>query len=140
MGFMVFVQAINGDEKAYFERAIAERLFASHVHDLSGDEWEIHWPDGGACFARVHIDDTLMVGGFSVERPPGFVEFWDTMYQLMKETGALLLWPGEPLCAVADVAVLDKLPPGFVEETVERDGPIPVVSSGQELWDVIEAS
>lgn len=140
MSFMVILQTLKGDEETFFERAIVERLFAPHVRDLSGDMWEIHWPDGSGCSAQLYIDDAPMISSFNVERPPGFVEFWDTMFQVMKETGTLLVWPGEPFCCVADAAVLDELPKGFVEETIREGGSLPVVSSGRELWDVIQAS
>jgi hypothetical protein len=140
MSFMVILQTLKGNEETFFERAIVERLFAPYVHDLSGDEWAIHWPDGGACLAQLFIDDAPMISSFSVQRPPDFVEFWDAMFQVMKETGTLLVWPGEPFCCVADAAVLDELPEGFVEEAIKRGGSLPVVSSGQELWDVIESS
>ncbi len=58
------------------------------------------------------------------------------MGQLMKQTDAMLLWGGEPMGCVADAATLGELPDGFVE----AEGPIPVISSGQEMWEVYRTS
>jgi hypothetical protein len=140
MSFEVFLQTFKGGDNATFERAIAERLFAPYVHEVLSEQWDVRLPDGSPSLGQIFVDQEPLIDSLHVLRPPGDIGFWDAMYQLMKETGALLYWPGEPLCAVTDAAVLEELPAGFVEEVVERDGPIPIVTSGQELWDVIRTS
>jgi hypothetical protein len=135
MSFDMFVLTVREDVDDSFERAIVEKAFAPFLTDASGDYWNLHDADGQLRFVNMHVDDAPRIGSFSINRPPAyesFPQFWDALYEVLRQTCTVLVWPGEgphPTSCVANRAFAEELPADFIEHM----GMPAIVSSGAEI-------
>jgi hypothetical protein len=140
MSFDIFVCTMTEGDADFFDRSIAERAFEFIVEDLTGDQWALKAPGGGPCSGTVFIDDERKISGFSVNRPPGyegFPEFWDAIFEVLRQTRAIVVWPGDsPSYCVANPDAISSLTPDFVEDF----GPTVLVTSGLEIAATVERS
>jgi hypothetical protein len=84
----------------------------------------------------MYIDPGPQIKGFSVNRPPAMLEFWDALYEVMRQTPTVLFWPGEPGCCVTE-SYVDLLPADFSEKAGQE--PV-IVTSGAQISAVIADS
>ncbi len=117
-----------------------ERAFQKIVADPSRDHWNVRTPDGARTRAEVSIDAQPRIRGFGVTRPPSFEglpEFWNAIFEVMKETRTILFWPGaDPYVCITNPDFLRDLPADLAESV---HGAV-VVSSGAEICAAVDAS
>ncbi len=136
MGFDIFLSVVTEDEADQFDRSIVERAFRPIVVDLEGDVWELRWPNGALSHAEVAVGTTPTLDGIHVSRPPGMPAFWQAIYEILRQTRTVLLWPGDPCSCVANPDLAANMPADYVED---RGQPV-FVTSGQEIVDAISRS
>jgi hypothetical protein len=137
MSLDLFVFAILRDgQLGRFPRAIVEGAFAPYVQDVKHDYWHLHLRSGEETSATMLVKDEELIDRFSINRPPGyegFPEFWDSLYEVLRQTCAICILLGvraDPNCCVANPQVLDELPGNFVENWGRA---VCSVTSGTEL-------
>jgi len=120
-----------------FDRAIIERVFKAVTVDQVGDHWYLRIGAG-----TMSVDDEPKITGISVNRPPSyeyFPEFWDAMFDVLRQTRTMLLWPAggpRPYCCVANPAMTPDVPSNLIEALGEPA----FVTSGAEIDAVMERS
>ncbi|MGO9674939.1 MAG: hypothetical protein ACLPSF_12360 [Methylocella sp.] len=132
---------VYGFEEGYkFDRLIAERALAPVVVlEMSGDYWEVRYPDGKAYSATISIDKEPQIRGFSINRPPRFPEFWNAVFDVMRQTRVIMVWPGvgpHPRCCVARA----DLAPDVTFEIIGELGPPAIVTCGDDIHAALELS
>jgi hypothetical protein len=136
MGFEIFLTSVSTDEKDRFDRALVEHAFKNLADDVSGGHWNLVGADGERYSAEVDIREEPRLSGFGVSRPPFVPEFWDAMFEIMRQTRTFLFWPDSdpPQCCIANPDIIHDLPEGMVEALGE-----PVfASSGAEIEAAVE--
>jgi hypothetical protein len=130
---------VYGFEDGYkFDRSIAERALAPVVMEMSGNYWQVRYPDGKAYSATISIDEEPQIRGFSINRPPRFQEFWNAVFEVMRQTRVMMVWPGvgpHPQCCVASA----DLAPG-VSDIMGDLGPPTIVTCGDDIDAALELS
>ena len=89
MSFDIFLMTLVEDEsgeRLQFDRSIVEKAFGSIAADPENDDWQFTQPDGFRLGAEMYIDPGPEISGFSVGRPPAMLEFWDALYEVMRQT------------------------------------------------------
>jgi hypothetical protein len=128
----MFVIAIPGGE---FPRVIVERAFAPYVDDVKDSDWIPHLPTGEATSAWMSVEQGETIDAFSINRPPdyeGFPEFWDAVFDVMRQTSTWCVIAGggwEQNCCVAHA---DLISDDMIEHAGARER-VRVASSGAEL-------
>lgn len=136
MSFEVYLQCFQDGLDSKFPRHHFERIFAAHIaeRDTAYRCIMLEYPNGAR--SDIYIKNDEEIDGFMVSRPGG-TQLFNDLYQLMKEVGAVLYWPGDAPClAVADPIIVTKLPPDMIDAL----GPAIIVSSGSEIIDAIQKS
>ena len=132
MSFDIFIFAFeSGGEPRKFPRAVLERAFGG-FSDMSDPTW---WSVSDS-FAGIQLDNAMEIDNFGVNRPPHFEHpFWPALFDVLRETSSVLLWPGGGPVAT-DHSVAATLPEGMIEE----GGGLTVVSSAAEIVRAIQES
>jgi hypothetical protein len=133
MGFDLFLLSFQNGESSTFPISLVERRFGAYATSRDEDWWVLEYPDGGYC--EVFIDATgEVVETFMVARPPASLEFWQALFELLRETPSCLCWPGGgPL--IANPSVRDQLPKGKGEL-----GEPTIVSTPEQICEAIWGS
>lgn len=133
MSFDIFISAFEAGDAHRFPAASLRERFGEHL----GSKDEFHFAplmfEPGVRAGEVHFDDGDMINGFSVLRPPDYLEFWEIIAGILRDFPCLLYWGGGAVMGSLDL--LPHLPKDFVE----RLG-IPWVSTDPErirqyVWD-----
>jgi hypothetical protein len=137
MGFDIFLQSPPGE---LLDRSIIEHAFANMiVGDPKSDFWNLHADDGEMYLANLFIGEGPSIDGFMVARPPWVPEFWDAIFDILRQTQSFLVWPAGgpgPIYCVANPDWQSYLPADLVESM----GPPALVAAAEEIPKVIEAS
>lgn len=135
MSFSIFVSAFENEDSFHIPLAELKQRFAKHIRNDEGSLWSIGFEEGQGT-SEVCTDSGDMVTGFSVDRPPGSLEFWEIIAGILRDFPCALYWPTTKQAAViGSLDVLPHLPRDFIE--VEG---IPFVSTDPErirqyVWD-----
>jgi len=121
-----------------FERAVPERAFAVFGVETASPDWHLRAPDGDFYSAWMSVDTDPFLGCLSVNRPPSAPEFWNAMFEVLRQTRIYLFWPapGRPSYCVANPDWRSYIKPDFVED----NGEPAMISSGAEISAAIDAS
>jgi hypothetical protein len=120
MSFDIFLFPFERGEKGRFDGGIAERAFARLIDFRDGNQWSLTVPDWGPCSGRVllHlIDDGPAIDCLSINRPPCVPALFDALFEVMRQTPTLLVWPGsseDPTACYANSAVPAEAPEGVL--------------------------
>ncbi|MGA8652219.1 MAG: hypothetical protein WB677_16690 [Xanthobacteraceae bacterium] len=142
MSLDIFVSTLTEDEGAKFDRAIVERAFRAIAVDQQGDSWNLQTPKGEMTSATIHLAYQPRILSFAANRPPSyeyFPEFWDAMFEVMRQTHTVLVWLADgpkPHCCVANPAMIPDLP----SDLIEALGQPAFATSGAEIGAVLERS
>jgi hypothetical protein len=108
MSFDIYFQKFRDGAEATFSRSIFDRQFSKYRSAYKKEfrclELEIE-PDNWVTFG---LDDASDIAGFSVNRPPAALPFWDALHRMLQDTGGVLYWPGGGV--VSDPEALPHLP------------------------------
>ena len=146
MSFDMFVLMIRNDGKDCFERAIAERAFASVVEDVQESDWTCHDDDD----VGTHIliggldtdDEAEMIDGFSINRPPTYdhrPEFWNALFEVLRQTRTFLMWPDDgpgPTYCIANVDLEKEFPAEYIADF----GRPAVISCGADIVAILDGN
>jgi hypothetical protein len=136
MSFDIFVHCCRAGANATFSRQHFDRIFGPHVVGRDDPRRVIdEYSDDPRCLVLqcssdhggdVYIDEGDEIDGFMINRP-GTIEVFNNLFQLVRDAGAVVFWPGNtPYIAVADATILAELPPEILPDVI-------IVSSGAEL-------
>jgi hypothetical protein len=138
MSFDMFAFAFKGGDLTQFDTAIVERVFGPLLAERDGDDWSLKLPEG-PCFGAISVPVAPSTDSIAIDRPPLVPSFLNALYDFLKQTRTVLVWPGggpHPSACVADAAVIGDLP----EDLVESFGTPTVVSSGAEIGTCVSLS
>jgi hypothetical protein len=128
----IFVVFFSDQEPATVPRTIIETAFGPFVVRVEPGLMQLSFPDDGE--ADVFVDDAAEVGGMMISGPPPNPEFWESLFDILRQTRSALFWPPGQL-VVANPGAIEHLPPDMVESMGE---PI-VVSAPSEILQAIES-
>jgi hypothetical protein len=104
----IFISTLTHDDIEKFERAVVERAFRAIAVDQSGNYWNLQTPRQEKMSVTISVDEEESISAFSANRPPeyrSFPEFWNAMFEVLRETYTVLFWPAcesVPHCCVAN--------------------------------------
>jgi hypothetical protein len=96
--------------------------------------WGLSFPDGGKSFLYLK-DEQKEIEHICVNRPTDSPELWTGLLEILRETGAVLYWPGGGAVVAAE-AHIAHLP----QDMIDIFGTPTVVSRGREIEDCIAKS
>ena len=145
MSFSIFVSAFENEDSYRFPLATLRQRFSKNIRReerLSlpvrfGDSliWRIGF-DEGPGESDVYASDGETIDGFSVNRPPDYLEFWEIIAGILRDLPCALYWPTTKQAAVmGSLDLLRHLPKNFIEKMG-----IPFISTDPErirqyVWD-----
>jgi hypothetical protein len=112
MSFDIFLGNFKNGASEPFPRSIVENAFGRYVERNDAGGMALTFPDGGR--ADMSIENTPMIRGFAVNRPPISSAFWEGVFSVMKSTTSVLFWAGDG-CVVASASVVPELPKDLIE-------------------------
>ena len=140
MSLDIFVMTLIEDEdgrQLRFDRSVVEQAFASFALDQETDDWQLMNPDGEIVFAMVSVDLDPTITGFSIDRPPAMHTFWDAVYEVLRQTPTVVVWPGrDPSYCVAQRDYTGLVP----EDYMKTFGAPVVATCGADILAAVEAS
>jgi hypothetical protein len=119
MSFDIFLQCFRNGKSATFERAIFDESFPAYFVDRERYPglMRIEYSDGGG--ADIYVDDGDHVGGMMFNHCGGDA-FFDALYELARQTGSVIFWPGVGRTSViADPTMIRHLPADLIESCGE---------------------
>ena len=110
MGFDMFLLSLQNGKPSAFPFSLVEKCFGPYASSRERDYWTLEYPDGGYCelFVDTSRED---VEDFMVSRPPASPEFWQALFDLLRDTPSCLCWPGGGP-AIVNPSLRDHLPTG----------------------------
>lgn len=133
MSFDIFVIRVENGHEAPIPRAILERAFGPFIEFREPAGWGLLFPDGGRPFLYIREGSTNH--HFSINRPTSSPELWTALFEILRQTGSVLYWPGGG-SVVADEAVIPHLTPDIIKSLE----PVMTARSPSEIADYIERS
>jgi hypothetical protein len=135
MSFDIFIQRCERGNPAPIARPVIEREFGPFIRSRSAGFRQAAYDDGGT--ADIYIQDEGDIDGFSVSRPPNSPAFWVNVFNILRDTGSVLYWPGGGQASlVVSADAVEHVPLDFIEAL----GKPSVVVSAAEIPDRIAAS
>jgi hypothetical protein len=131
----IFISTLTDNEIEKFDRAVVERAFRGIAVDQTGNYWNLQTPQRERTSVTVSVDEEATISAFSANRPPAyrsFPEFWNAMFEVLRETHTVLFWPAcETVshCCVAN----PKMAAHVSGDIVAALGEPAFVSSGAEI-------
>jgi hypothetical protein len=125
MSFSIFVSAFKNEDKHYFSIKTLRDAFSPFIvnEDSIKDRlerrhgiWQVVFdPDAGT--SEIYFKDNELISGFSVNRPPDAIEFWEIIAQLLRDLPCLLYWPNvKPVGIIGSLDVLPHIPRQYIEK------------------------
>jgi hypothetical protein len=130
----MFLCAFKNGEPAPFSLAIVDKCLGPFIDFREHHCWDLSFPDGGKSFLYLK-DDQKEIEHICVNRPADSPELWTGLLEILRETGAMLYWPGGGAVVAAE-AHIAHLPP----DMIDIFGTPTVVGSGREIKDCIAKS
>jgi hypothetical protein len=116
-------------------RAVIEREFGPFISSRSENFVRVEYDGDGT--ADIYLKDEGEIDGFMISRPPNTPAFWQSVFDILRETRSVLYWPGGGQSSLVVIAeVIEHLPPDFIEAL----GKPVVVTSFAQIPDRIAAS
>jgi hypothetical protein len=127
MSFSIYVSAFENEDSFRFPAAELRRRFAKHTRKDDAVAWRIGFgEDPGE--SEIYVESGDMIDGFSVNRPPDSLEFWEIIAGILRDLPCALYWPTTKQAAVmGSLDLLPHLPKDFIETLG-----IPLVSTDPE--------
>jgi hypothetical protein len=119
MSLDVFLYAFKGGELAPFDRSIVVEALGDLLDPWGDGSWGVLGPDGEHYGGVMHFheDDTDLVTGFSINRPPFSREFIDRLLTIMLQVSGVFCWPDEGVWAcVASADTLAEVPKDMFDQ------------------------
>ncbi len=134
MSFDIFLQCFQNGKQHGFPLALIERGFGAVKRVRNAHCWILDYPDGGIC--ELYVDTTKeYVEDFMVARPPSSPQFWQSVFDLLRQTPSCLYWPaGGPV--IANPSVRGHLPPNMIKKLGEPT----IVSAPEQIFEAIRNS
>ena len=126
MSFDLFLQNFRCGESATFPRAVVESAFRGCLKQVDPEFSILNFPDGGR--SELYIDEGAAISDFMIARPANSPELWQGLLDILRNTGAVLFWPGGG-AIVADESAIRNLP----ESVIEAVGVPTVVHEPEEI-------
>ena len=138
MSFSLYLSCFHNGESAGFPCQMLEDAFRPYIAYQGGNYWQLAFPDWMHIYpdiphGEIYLDDSSVLNGFAVNRPPDNRLFWGVMMDLLRQLPAVIYWDGYG-CVVANPAMIHQLPPRMVEAL----GPPIVVTRMEEIWEAIK--
>jgi hypothetical protein len=133
MSFDIYVIRAENGEAAPIPIAIIEQAFGPFIEFREPAGWGLLFPDGRRSF--LYLREGERNNHFSINRPASSPELWAALFQILRQTGSVLYWPGGG-SVVADETVIPHLTPDILRSLE----PAMVVRSPSEIVDCIERS
>ena|SRR5579863_3815512 len=114
MSFDIFLAHFENGEVRTFKREIFDRLFGAFTVGTPEPKFmRVRFPDGGG--ADIYVENKSDLSGMMFNHCGGDA-FYDALYELIRQTGSVVFWPGVGRTSViADPAVVEHLPANFIE-------------------------
>jgi hypothetical protein len=118
VSFDIFFQCFKNGDSGEFPVGLFERAFHAFAEQWDVDHVFLRFPDGGIgeIYARTG-GETLQ--GFMISHAPANPEFWEALFELLRDTPSCIFWagggPGGPLLVNPDAR--NHLPISLVEDT-----------------------
>ncbi len=119
----IFLQCFRNKRLHYFPIDVVERVFADDIASRGEDEdggadslWRVHDRQGGRGVVRLRraVDDESRITGLTLNGATGAV--FDRVFDIIKETHAVVYWPGGTRYVVADdIDLTTHLPDNFLD-------------------------
>lgn len=93
MSFDLFLCNFRGGESAAFPLTILDKFLGPFIEFRGPHCWTLSFPNGGKSFLYLD-DDKEPIDGLCVNRPADSPELWSGLLDILRETGAMLCWPG----------------------------------------------
>ncbi len=133
MSFDIFLGNFKNGASEPFPRSIVEEAFSRYIEQRETLGWILRFPDGGR--ADISIDNTPMIRGLGVNRPPTSDTFWEGMFYILQRTTSVLFWAGDG-CVVASSDVVPELP----RDLISSVGAPTVVTRPEQILATIQRS
>jgi len=133
MSFDIWLGCFKNGNPEAFPRSIVDDAFGRFAENREPGHWVLRYPDGGR--GDLSFDDTPMIKGLAVNRPPAHPDFWKGILEVLSRTTSVLFWPGSG-CVVASENVVRDLP----EDLIDAVGAPTIVNQPAQIVDVIERS
>src|SRR5258708_810802 len=92
MSFDIFLTHFKNGEVTTFKRAVFDQLFGVFaVGPREHRFMRVQFPDGGG--ADIYVDDEGDLAGMMFNHCGGD-SFYDALYELIRQTGSVVFWPG----------------------------------------------
>ncbi len=136
MSFEVYVLCFQGGEPAGISRAAVRSLFPVNEARSDPDYWAVTYDQLNRCHIGVTPleSDPDQLESLYVERPCSDPRLWEALLAVLRLGPVVMLFPGCASPLVASSAAGEQLP----IEMVEAHGQPRVVSSGEEILEIIE--
>lgn len=91
--------------------------FAKYTRRNDGTGWFIGGFGDEPGESEIYIEDDETISGFSVDRPPDHLEFWQIIAGILRDLPCALYWPtnNETASVMGSLDLLQHLPKDFVE-------------------------
>lgn len=133
MSFDIYLGCFQNGKSSTFPQDIVEKALGQYAAERRDGCWVLRFSDGGQSF--LYIDDDSKVGDFSVNRPVASPELWQGLLDILRQTSAVLYWPGGG-CVVGNASVISQLPPDMIKSL----GTPIVAANTQTILDMIKRS
>ena len=132
MSFDIFFQCLENGDNGEFPVALFERGFRPFAEHWDADHVFLKYPDGGMGEIYAETAGETM-NGFMISHAPAHPEFWQALFELLRETSSCLFWPGGGQ-VIARSSTRDHPAPDMIEALGEPS----LVSSPQQIIDAME--
>jgi len=115
MSFELFVGAFKHEERFRFPLTQLRSRFSANIE--SEDEfgfWKLRFTEG-PCATELKPSKGTQITGFTVLRPPAYLEFWEVIAGVLEDLPCVLYWPGGG-AVMASLDLLPHLPGDMIEE------------------------
>lgn len=113
MSFDIFIACFHGGDEGAFPRHVMEEAFGPYIDSREPRCLVLRFADGG--HSDVYVEDKEHISFFGVNRPAASPEFWQAVFEILRQTPTLLLWPGGEHPVVGSPATLQHLPADVAE-------------------------
>lgn len=112
MSFDLHLQNFRQGEITPFPRAVLESAFKGYLKQVDPEFFTLNFPDGGSC--ELYTEGDPAISSFMIAGPVGSPELWKGLLEILRNTGAVLLWP-DGGAVVADESAIQHLPESVIE-------------------------
>lgn len=129
MSFDVFFFSYLDGKPIPFPIAIVENALGQFADRSEPTCWALKFPDGG--WSDLYLREAAEISDFCLNRPARSSQLWLGVFDILRATRGILLWPGGGSC-VTDASVIPRI------DFVDCCMPVTVVDAPMQIWTCIE--